>query len=203
MFPPNTSTDSNLFTDQKRSAINTTNHHEHHSQTRMLSPSVVRSSSPGSGRGVVAQTRKYLPAGYKLGDNDVYCGRGSLCFNHIGNRRFRMIVSANLGRYSSALTKTDKTSIIYEVVDYIRSTSPHGGFVKKDIESGRYYEVGDFLAVSFALHEVSIYYFSAWTRILQYHSFLHNRERKRHKHFVMRLTTSTSRADLWNRKSYS
>jgi len=57
-----------------------------------------------------------------------------------------MIVSANLDRYSSALTKTDKTSIIYEVVDFIRSTSPDGGFVKKDIESGRYYEVGDFLA---------------------------------------------------------
>jgi hypothetical protein len=91
------------------------------------------------------KTRKYLPAGYELGDNDVYCGRGSLCFNHVGNRRFRDIVDENLQRYNDATTKFEKSSIIYEVVDKIRND---GGFVKKDSVNGQYYEVGDFHAVS-------------------------------------------------------
>ena len=92
--------------------------------------------------------RKYLPVGYELGDNDVYCGRGSQCFNHIGNRRFRDIVLENLPRYNLAMTKFEKSAIIYEVVETIRKESPNGGFVKKDLNRGQYYEVGDFHAVS-------------------------------------------------------
>jgi hypothetical protein len=92
--------------------------------------------------------RNFLPIGYELGDNDVYCGRGSQCFNHIGNRRFRDIVLDNLSRYNLAMTKFEKSAIIYEVVETIRKESPNGGFVKKDLENGQYYEVGDFHAVS-------------------------------------------------------
>ena len=121
-----------------------------------MSPTTIDDCSPQSSeRLAVAQTQKYLPDGYVLGENDVYCGRGSLCFNHIGNHRFRMIISANIERYSNALTKTEKTCIIYEIVDYIRATSPNGGFVKKDLESGRYFEVGDVLAVSTHITDVS------------------------------------------------
>jgi len=95
---------------------------------------------------VAAKSQKFLPVGYTLGDNDVYCGRGNLCYNHIGNRRFRTIILANLDRYTTAKTKTDKTTIIYEIVDHVRATSPNGGFVRQDRASGRFYEVGDFLA---------------------------------------------------------
>ena len=100
---------------------------------------------------VAAKSQTFLPVGYTLGDNDVYCGRGNLCYNHIGNRRFRTIISANLDRYTTAKTKTDKTTIIYEIVDHVRATSPNGGFVRQDRASGRFYEVGDFLAVSYRL----------------------------------------------------
>jgi hypothetical protein len=95
-----------------------------------------------------AKQRKLLPIDYQLGDNDVYCGRGTLCFYHNGNQRFRDIVAANLPRYINATTKTEKSFIIYDIVDTIRETSPNGGFVKKDLATGRYMEVGDFLAVS-------------------------------------------------------
>jgi hypothetical protein len=101
--------------------------------------SVAFSASTGS------KQQKVLPIGYLLGDNDVYCGRGTLCFYHPGNQRFRKIVSNNLPRYMNATTKTAKSVIIYEIIDYIRDG---GGFVKKDSATGRYLEVGDFLAVS-------------------------------------------------------
>jgi hypothetical protein len=99
-------------------------------------------------RGVVAHTTTLLPTSFQLGENDVFCGRGSMCFNHVGNKRFRLIVLSNLDRYAEAPTKAGKTAIIYEIVDLVRSNSPYGGFVKKDLETGRYYEIGDFLAVS-------------------------------------------------------
>jgi hypothetical protein len=39
-----------------------------------------------------------------------------------------------------------KTLIICQIVNQVRKNSPNGGFVKKDPLTGRYYEVGDFLA---------------------------------------------------------
>jgi hypothetical protein len=90
---------------------------------------------------------KCLPLGYAIGDNDVYCGRGGMCVHHVGNIRFHKLVSDNIDRYCN-VTKKDKTKIIYEIVDQIRANSPDGGFVKQDSRSGRWYEVGDMIAVS-------------------------------------------------------
>ena len=42
--------------------------------------------------------------------------------------------------------KLEKTLIICELVQRVREASPLGGFVKKDINTGRYYEVGDHFA---------------------------------------------------------
>jgi hypothetical protein len=95
-----------------------------------------------------SKERKYLPLSYQLDSNDVYCGRGSLCFNHVGNLQFRSIVFANLQRYQTATAKFKKSEIIQEIVDFIRSRSPEGGFVKKDFSTNQYFEVGDFHAVS-------------------------------------------------------
>ena len=98
-------------------------------------------------RVAVAQNQRYLPIGYILNDNDVYCGRGHLAITHVGNENFRMIVSANKHRYSDTRSKIEKTILIYEIVDYVRSLSPNGGFVKKNFEINRHYEVGDVIAV--------------------------------------------------------
>lgn len=81
-------------------------------------------------------------------DEDAICGRGSNCFNHTGNRKFRQIIDSNLIQYSNALTKFEKTTMICNIVNYIRTNSPTGtGFVKKDLDSGRYFDVGDYMAV--------------------------------------------------------
>jgi hypothetical protein len=146
----------------------------------------------------LSSQRKSLPCGYQLNDNDVFCGRGSLCFNHIGNARFRAIVLANIPRYHSSDSKLEKSHIIQEVVEYIRSTSPNGGFVTKDIETGRYYEVGDNSAVStlsklserkvlFTDHGNSSFYLFVL--------FLFNRGKRHRKHFEMQHKGNTNQVD--------
>lgn len=97
-------------------------------------------------KGEAGKTMKFLPEGFTPGPYDVICGRGRRCFNHIGNHRFRKIVARYINRYSQCVAKLEKTTILAEIVTHVRSLSPHGGFVKKDPESGRWYEVGDFLA---------------------------------------------------------
>jgi hypothetical protein len=94
--------------------------------------------------------KKFLADDYVLNDYDVVCGRGRTCYNHKGNVRFRDIVQQQLGQYMKAKSKTDKTIVIYDIIQYVRQTTPTpgGGFVKKDHQTGHYYEVGDFLAVS-------------------------------------------------------
>jgi hypothetical protein len=98
-------------------------------------------------KGLAAHNMKQLPDDYQLGEHDVICGRGRKCFNHIGNQRFRKMVSDMLAKYSDSSSKIDKTYIICDIVNRVRNNSPFGGFVKKDAMTGRYFEVGDFLAV--------------------------------------------------------
>jgi len=44
--------------------------------------------------------------------------------------------------YISADTKYDKTNVIATLIHKVRGESPHGGFVKKDFYSGRWFEIG-------------------------------------------------------------
>lgn len=97
-------------------------------------------------KGLAAHNMKPLPFGYVLGEYDVICGRGSTCFNHIGNQRFRKMVADSLDEYSGAAAKLEKTYIICDIVHRVRQQSPNGGFVKKDPLTGGFFEVGDFLA---------------------------------------------------------
>lgn len=99
-------------------------------------------------KGQAAHNMRQLPEDYALSEYDVICGRGRRCFNHVGNQHFRKIVADLLPKYSDASAKLEKTIIICDVVNTVRQNSPQGGFVKKDPMTGRYFEVGDFLAVS-------------------------------------------------------
>jgi hypothetical protein len=92
--------------------------------------------------------RAILPVDYQLDENDVLCGRGNDCFNHIGNVRFREIISLTFPQYIAAQNKFEKSQILNQVVHYIRSTSNGAGFVSKDLDTNRYYRVNDKHAVS-------------------------------------------------------
>lgn len=93
-----------------------------------------------------AHNRRLLPEGYRPGEHDVLCGRGRKCFNHTGNVRFRAIVQSFLPQYSKAVAKLEKSYILSDVVEQVRKNSGEGGFIRKDPDTNRWYEVGDFLA---------------------------------------------------------
>ena len=87
-----------------------------------------------------------LPAHWKPDNWSVVCGRGRDAFDHIGNRRFRLLVEINLEKYTQAKTKFEKSIIVLGILDAIRDASQVGGFVKQDPKNGRYFEVGDEVA---------------------------------------------------------
>ena len=83
-----------------------------------------------------------LPSDFQPNCYSVICGRGGACFNSIGNRRFRVIVTMFLQQYSAANTKLAKSKIVTQIIGMIQSAG--GGFVK--YEKGRWYEVSDGMA---------------------------------------------------------
>lgn len=101
----------------------------------------------------------YLPQSFVPGPYDILCGRGTSCFNHVGNQRFRQLINDHYDEYVRK-QKIGKSMLIDELVVKVRLESPHGGFVKRDKESGLYYEVGDHLAVSSARGLCTIFFVS-------------------------------------------
>lgn len=85
-----------------------------------------------------------------LGDNyvprkyDVLCSRGKEAWNHYGNVYFRKVVHLNAERYNKAKSRLERTILVSEVVEYIRSRGT--GFVKQEPNSSNWIEVGDELA---------------------------------------------------------
>lgn len=96
-------------------------------------------------RGNSKDRMRPLAEGFTPGKDDVICGRGKKCYQHIGNENFRKRVMLMLGEYNNAKTKLDKSGVLSAVVQQVRQASPEGGFVKQD-EKGKWFEVGDFLA---------------------------------------------------------
>ncbi len=77
---------------------------------------------------------------FQPGINDVLLGKGSTCFDHIGNRRFRILVEVNVDNYfdsnitsskvEDTLSKTSKQDeIINNVLSSIQGNSPSGRFL--------------------------------------------------------------------------
>ena len=89
---------------------------------------------------------KSLALKFTPGPLDVICAPGKDARNHAGNIKFRNRIQANVEKYSKASSKLEKSTIVSSIVDKIRQDSPNGGFVKKDIETGNWYEVGDQMA---------------------------------------------------------
>jgi hypothetical protein len=69
------------------------------------------------------------------------CGRGKASFDHVGNRRLRLLVANSMHSYVEAKSRVDKTAIVQTIVEQIREASPNGGFVRKD-DFGEWYEIG-------------------------------------------------------------
>jgi hypothetical protein len=83
-----------------------------------------------------------LQADFQPSDYSVVCGRGKHNFNHVGNRRFRILASTFTERYSVSDSKAAKSAIVSELIAVIRQAG--GQFCK--YESGAWFEVGNHYA---------------------------------------------------------
>ena len=96
----------------------------------------------------------YLPQQY-----DVICAKGRRAACHFGNIVFRDTIELHLERYQNAMSKLDKSIIVIEIVDEIRSRTLGGGFIqkKKDPSNGNktiWVEIGDTMARSKVGHAI-------------------------------------------------
>jgi hypothetical protein len=80
-----------------------------------------------------------LPVEFQPSNYSIVCGRGKCSFNHIGNRRFRVVATMFTERYSRADSKVAKTAIVSEIIAVIRQAG--GNFCK--FKSGAWIEVED------------------------------------------------------------
>lgn len=64
--------------------------------------------------------QQYRAAMDSLGPYDVICGRGSLAFNNIGNRRFRVLISMNVDEYNNSQGRHRKGLFIGSLVDTLQ-----------------------------------------------------------------------------------
>jgi hypothetical protein len=99
-------------------------------------------SSQSCQNSITKVVRTRLPDDFKPNGYTVLCGQGKEYFNNVGNRRFRVIVSMYLERYSLSETKTEKSAIVTDVMSIMRGAG--GGFCKLDKRI--WYEVGDVAA---------------------------------------------------------
>jgi hypothetical protein len=76
------------------------------------------------------------------GANDVLCGRGGASNNHIGNRRFRMLVNEHRMRYKNSC-KLDKPKVAREIMIIWRNQTPPGRFLCKVAGTKLWNDVGD------------------------------------------------------------
>jgi hypothetical protein len=71
--------------------------------------------------------------------NDVLCGKDRATFSHLGNRRFRYIISMNAASYVETKTKRERSFMVGAIVSMIQEKGAR--FVKKDPKANMYYEI--------------------------------------------------------------
>jgi hypothetical protein len=69
-----------------------------------------------------------LEDGYQLHRFDVICTNEN--YFHVGNNRFRLLVEMRVERYSAAKTRSEKTSIVKEIIDAVRCSG--GRFIRRN-----------------------------------------------------------------------
>jgi len=85
--------------------------------------------------------KRMLPQDFIPTPHSVICGRRKECFDAVGNRRLRIVISMFLKKYSEAKSKVAKSVIVSTVLDMIYDATPQGAFVK--YENGRWYELDE------------------------------------------------------------
>ena len=92
-------------------------------------------------------SKSFLPINFTPGPYDVICGRGKDAKNHQGNKKYKQIIQQFLQKYAQVDTKYEKSVIVSQVIDIIRTNSSKhsggGGKFIKQHSDGRWYQVND------------------------------------------------------------
>jgi hypothetical protein len=99
-------------------------------------PFVMPAYSPGTERYQLGVD--FQPCDYSV----ILCGQDNASSNHTGNRRFRVIASMFVEKYSLAACNKHKSTIAANIVSMIRQNG--GSFC--EYEHGAWFEVGDHFA---------------------------------------------------------
>lgn len=124
-------------------------HNEYRTPTKTASPISTKPSIADSFVPVVVPRKQHkknepMAEGYVPGSYDIICGdRSKHAMNHVGNRRFKIIINMHLDKYRHAPSRVDKTLIVISIVDWIRQSDPCGHFVRKDRRTGTWVDIGD------------------------------------------------------------
>ena len=85
-----------------------------------------------------------LPVEYVPDKFDVLCARGKKHFNHVGNRRFRLIIAMNIEKYIASGSKIRKSLVVASIVDSIKEARPdEGGFIHEVPSLNRWRQLSD------------------------------------------------------------
>jgi hypothetical protein len=90
----------------------------------------------------------------KIGPFDVLCGRDKSCYNNVGNRRFRVLISLNLHRYLNCESRFDRSTMILSLsqelcesgtcsVRFFKRKNNKGAVTDDDDDSSSFIELDD------------------------------------------------------------
>ena len=82
-----------------------------------------------------------LPRDFVPGPFDVICSQGKTARNHPGNIFFQSVIRRWAKEYANTIEKRNKSKIVRNIIDIIRTESPNGGFIRKG-ECGGWRVVG-------------------------------------------------------------
>mmetsp|Transcript_9318 Transcript_9318/g.12513 ORF Transcript_9318/g.12513 Transcript_9318/m.12513 type:complete len:193 (+) Transcript_9318:77-655(+) len=98
-----------------------------------------------------------LPHNFIPSSCDIICGKGKDCYDHIGNKWFRHIVSLYIDEYLAAgENKFKKIKIVSAIFNKVQESGNNTGFVSKDRRSGEWRAVSVTRAREKIGHELRI-----------------------------------------------
>ena len=98
------------------------------SSRRASTVSLEGADAPSAPRSLLPQPPRVLEATYQLTQDDIIMGRHKLAFNHIGNRRFRALVTDSLPKYFQFPRRDQRSRLIQEIIQLVESSG--GQFLK-------------------------------------------------------------------------
>jgi hypothetical protein len=84
---------------------------------------------------------EYFPEGYEPTSKDILCGRGKGNLRHEGNQYFMKIIRANLGRYTDAPKRIDKSLVVSLIVSSLKDEGCN--FVRQDSKTQRWFTLSE------------------------------------------------------------